>query len=56
VPIRAHNQVKLKRRGEYINYKGLRFRDRPKKRLVLGEIAANEKRESSRHESIYGCL
>ena len=56
VPTRAYDQVKLKRRGECVNCKGLRFRDRPKKRLTLGEIAANEKRESSRHESIYGCL
>ena len=56
VPTRAYDQVKLKRRGECVNCKGLRFRDRPKKRLTLGEIVANKKRESSRHESIYGCL
>jgi hypothetical protein len=56
VPARAYNQVKLGRLGEYVSYKGLRFRDRPKKRLILREIAANEKREYSRHESIYGYL
>jgi hypothetical protein len=39
-----------------MNCKGLRFRDRPKKRLILGEITANEKRESSRHKSIYRYL
>jgi hypothetical protein len=55
VPIRLHNQVKLAKVRECVNCKGLRFRGRPKKRLALGEIAANQGRESSRHESQYGC-
>jgi hypothetical protein len=55
VSVQLHKQVMLTKVGEYVNYKGLRFRDRPKKRLALGEIAANQGRESSRHESQYGC-
>jgi len=39
-----------------VNCKGLRFRDRLKKQLVLKEIVANEKRESLRYESIYRYL
>ena len=54
VPIKAHKQVKLKRVGEYVNCKGLRFTDRPKRRLLLSQIAANQGRGSSRHESQYG--
>lgn len=54
MPIQLHNQVKLAEVGECVNCKGLRFKDRPKKRLALGEIAANQGRESSRHESKYG--
>jgi hypothetical protein len=56
VPLRAHKQVKLGRKGECVNCKGLRAKDRPKKRLPLSQIAANYGRESSRHESKYGCL
>jgi hypothetical protein len=55
VPIRAHKQVKLERVGECVNCKGLRFTDRPKRRLPLSQIAANQGRGSSRHESQYGC-
>jgi hypothetical protein len=50
-----YEQVKLGKSREYINYKGLRFGDRPKKRVVLAEIAANYGRESSIYQSIYGC-
>jgi hypothetical protein len=56
VPLRVYKQVKLGRKGEYVNYKGFRAKDRPKKRLLLSQIAANYGRESSRHESKYGCL
>ena len=56
VPVKAHKQVKLARVGECVCCKGLRFRDRPQKRLPLGKIAANQRRGSSRHESQYGCL
>jgi hypothetical protein len=51
VPIRAYKQVKLEQVGECVNYKGLRFTDRPKRRLLLSQIAANQGRRSSRHES-----
>jgi hypothetical protein len=55
VPIRAHKQVKLTRRGPCVSCKGLRFADRPQKRLPLSQIAANQGRDSSRHDSWYGC-
>jgi hypothetical protein len=35
--------------------KGLRFKDRPKKRRALVEISANHGMDSSRHDSIYRC-
>jgi hypothetical protein len=38
-----------------MSYKGLRFRDRPKKRQALAEITANHGRESLIHNSIYRC-
>jgi hypothetical protein len=55
MPTREHKQVKFRKRGECVCYKGLRLRDRPQKRLALYEIAANQGRKSSRHESQYGC-
>jgi hypothetical protein len=55
VPIRSHEQVKLAKRGECVYCRGLRIRDRPKKRVALSEIATNQGRSSSRHESQYGC-
>jgi transposase IS4-like protein len=54
-PVQSHERVKMEKRGECVNCKGLRFGDRPKKRVALGEIAANKGRKSSRHESFYGC-
>jgi hypothetical protein len=33
VPISSHKLVKLSKRGIYIYYKGLRFKDRPKNGL-----------------------
>jgi hypothetical protein len=41
VPVRAHEQVKLGRRGICVCCKGLRFKDRPKKRVALAQIASN---------------
>jgi hypothetical protein len=41
VPIKSHERVKIAKRGYYITYKGLRFSDRPKKRVALEEITAN---------------
>ena len=55
MPVRLYEQVKLSKVGHCMCCKGLRFGDRPKKRVVLAQIVANKHRESSRHESIYGC-
>jgi hypothetical protein len=41
------------KRVEYISYKGLRFGDRPKKQVVLSEIATNQKRENRRTNTWY---
>jgi hypothetical protein len=38
---RAHELVRMLKRGFYVCYKGLRYEDRPKKRVALGQIAAN---------------
>jgi hypothetical protein len=55
VPLESHEQVKLGNRGICVCCRGLRFTDRPKKRVVLAQIALNQGRKSSIHESIYGC-
>ena len=55
VPLRSHELVKIGKKRECVSCKGLRYRDRPRKRVALSEIAANHGRESSRHDSIYGC-
>ena len=55
VPVRLHELVNLGRRGICVYCKGLRFKDRPKKRVTLAQIASNQGRESSTHESVYGC-
>jgi hypothetical protein len=54
-PVSSHMLVKMVKRGLCVNCKGLRFRDRPQKRVALAEIAANSGRNSSRHDSWYGC-
>lgn len=41
VPIREYIKVKIVKRGECVYYKGLRYGDRPKKRVVLGQIIPN---------------
>ena len=53
-PEGSHEQVKMAKRGIYINYRGFRFRDRPKKRVALAEIVANKGRESTFHLSCFG--
>jgi hypothetical protein len=53
VPLQSHELVKIAKRGVCISYKGMRYRDRPKKRVVLSEIVANHRRESIRHEPFY---
>jgi hypothetical protein len=55
VPIESHERVKMAKRGYCIACKGLRFGDRPKKRVALEEIAANQSRESTNHQSFWGC-
>jgi hypothetical protein len=55
VAAQSHEKIKMVKRGECVSYKGLRFRDWPKKRVALGEIAANQKRESRRTDTWYGC-
>jgi hypothetical protein len=52
--VSSHKLVKMVKRGWCISYKGLRFIDRPKKRVILGEIIANQGRESTSHLSFYG--
>ena len=54
-PVSSHTPVKMVKKGLCVSCKGLRFRDRPQKRVALAEIAVNSKRPSSRHESRYGC-
>ncbi|CAM6031685.1 unnamed protein product, partial [Sphagnum compactum] len=44
VPVRSHKLVKMAKRGICVACKGLRLRDRPRKRLPLGEIASNHGR------------
>jgi hypothetical protein len=53
VPVREYKQVKLSRVRECVSYKGLRFTDGLQKRLPLSQIAANQGRESLRHEFKY---
>ena len=48
-PVQSHKQVKMAKRGRCVAYKGLRYRDRPRKRIALGQIASNLGRESSEH-------
>jgi hypothetical protein len=55
VPVQLHEQVKLSKNGRCVCYKGLRYADRPKKRVALAQIAANHGRGSLRHDSIWGC-
>jgi hypothetical protein len=55
VPPREHELVKLGKKGRCVCCQGLRFTDRPKKRVALAQIASNQGRESTRHDSIYGC-
>jgi hypothetical protein len=45
----------MAKRGNYIAYKGLRYKDKPRKRLILGQIMSNLGRESGRHTSSFGC-
>jgi hypothetical protein len=44
-----------KKKRKCVSCGGLRYGDRPRKRVALGHIAENHNRGSSRHESTYGC-
>jgi hypothetical protein len=55
VPKQSHTQVKLSKKGMCVYCKGLRFGDRPKKRVTLAQIASNQGRESSTYQSFYRC-
>jgi hypothetical protein len=55
VPMGAHEQVKLSKNGRCVCCKGLRFTDRPKKRVALAQIGANQGRESLTHYTFFGC-
>src|SRR5450756_544435 len=55
LPVRSHMLVKMAKRGYCKACSGLRFRDRPRKRVALGEIASNMGRESTKHQSSFGC-
>ena len=55
VPLGAHEQVKLSKNGRCVCCKGLRFTDRPKKRVALAQIGANQGRGSSTHYTFFGC-
>jgi hypothetical protein len=50
-----HKRVRMAKRGWCVACKGLRLRDRPRKRIALAELASNMGRESTKHQSIYGC-
>jgi hypothetical protein len=54
VPVRSHELVKIANRGICVSCKGLRYGDQLRKRVALSEIAANQRRESVRHEPFYG--
>jgi hypothetical protein len=54
-PKQSHTQVKLSKKGMYVYCKGLRFGDRPRKRVALAQIAANQRRESTTRQSFHGC-
>ena len=48
-PVQSHKQVKMAKRGYYVACKGLRYRDKLRKRIILGQITSNLGRESSTH-------
>jgi hypothetical protein len=54
-PATEHEMVKMEWKKDCVCCKGLRLRDRPQKRIALGEIAANQGRESKRTCTIYSC-
>jgi hypothetical protein len=55
LPVSHYQKVKTGDRRQYVNCKGLRFQDRPQKRVVLGAIAANNQRATKRVISFWAC-
>jgi hypothetical protein len=55
VPLGSHEQVKMGKRGYCVACKGLRFGDRPQRRVPLSVIASNSGRKSTNHSSSSGC-
>ena len=55
MPIKSHEQVKMAKKGRCVSCKGPRYWDRPLKRVALSQIAANQSRDSSNHDSRWGC-
>jgi hypothetical protein len=55
IPVSLYKLVNLSKRGICVCCMGLRFKDRPIKRIALAQIASNQGRESSTYESVYGC-
>jgi hypothetical protein len=47
----SHKLIRMSKRGFCIACKGLRFRDRPRKRVALSKMASNMGRESTKHSS-----
>jgi hypothetical protein len=41
VPIASYKLVKMAKKGYYIACKGLKYKDRPRKRVAISEIAIN---------------
>jgi hypothetical protein len=54
-PVRQHQMVRRQGRKDCVCCKGLRIGDRPQKRMALGDIAANQKRESKRSQTDHYC-
>lgn len=54
-PFHAHKLVKMTSQKQCVACKGLRHQDRPQKRVALGEIAGNQKRESERKDTLFKC-
>ena len=55
VLLKLYEQVKMGKRGWCVACRGLRYRDRPQKRVALSEIATNSGRKSTNRQSSYGC-
>jgi hypothetical protein len=55
LPVIQHQLVRRQGRKDCVCCKGLRITDRPQKRIALGDIAANQGRESKRRQTDHYC-